>query len=68
MTEKRVPYWEFMRQGYKDLKYPPTTRELETVVHQMQERIDETNKTIEELRSKTLQLETLLEMHGIRRD
>ena len=68
MGEKRVPYWEFMRQGYKDIKYPRTIRELDRVVCQMQENVDATNKVVEELREKIRQHEELLASQGIKRD
>lgn len=68
MSEKRVPYWEFMREAYKDLKHSRTDMELDVVVRKMQERIDATDKVVEELREKIKRHEELLASQGIVRD
>ena len=68
MSEKRVPYWEFMREAYKDLKYPPISIELDKVVRDMKERIEATDKVVAELREKIEKFETLLNSQGITRD
>ena len=68
MTEKRVPYWEFMREGYKDLKYPRTSIELDSIVRDMQQRIEETDKVVAELREQIKRHEELLASQGIVRD
>lgn len=68
MSEKRVPYWEFMRQGYDNLKRPRTAIELDRVIRDMEEQIKETNKVVEELREKIRRHEELLASQGIVRD
>lgn len=65
MSEKRVPYWEFMRR--KDVHTPPTVNDLNLVVQSMQKEIDERNEVIEKLRNDIKRVEKLLESHGIKR-
>lgn len=56
MSEKRVPYWEFMRR--KDVRTPSTDKKNE---------IDELNEMVEKLRNDIKRVEELLESHGIKR-
>lgn len=65
--EKRVPYWEFMRQGLNNLNTPKSGRELSIIIQSMQKEIDERNEVIDQLRNDIKRVEKLLESHGIKR-
>lgn len=67
MSDKRVPYWEFMRQGLNNLNTPKSGRELSIIIQSMQKEIDERNEVIDQLRNDIKRVEELLETHGIKR-
>lgn len=67
MSEKRVPYWEFMRPERKESEHTRTVRELNEIVSDMEKSIKERDEVIEKLREDIRSFEALLESKGIKR-